>query len=109
MLSTTSSSPRRSDRRQRVLALALLTLGALITVATPASAQTIKLATLVPEGSIWDKAERELGAEIQKATSGRVKFQIYPGGVAGDEPDLMRKVRIGQLQAVLYSAPGLAD
>ncbi len=74
-----------------------------------AAAQTLKLATLVPEGSLWDKSERELGAALQSATAGRVKFQVYPGGVAGDEPDLLRKLRIGQLQAVLFSAPGLGD
>ncbi|NOT30231.1 MAG: TRAP transporter substrate-binding protein DctP [Planctomycetes bacterium] len=90
------------------MALALTTC-ALAAVTSPAAAQTLKLATLVPEGSLWDKSERELGAAIQKATGGRVKFQIYPGGVAGDEPDLLRKLRIGQLQAALFSAPGLGD
>lgn len=82
---------------------------ALVALAPVSAAQTLKLATLVPEGSIWDKSERELSAAIQGATENRVKFQIYPGGVAGDEPDLTRKLRIGQLQAVLYSAPGLGD
>jgi len=77
--------------------------------APAAEAQTLKLATLVPEGSIWDKCERELGAAIQAQTEGRVRFQIYPGGVAGDEPDLRRKLRIGQVQAVLFSSPGLGD
>jgi TRAP-type C4-dicarboxylate transport system substrate-binding protein len=110
-----SSCPRSSERRARAWAplallallgpLALLALG----LAPRAAAQTLKLATLVPEGSLWDKSERELGAAIQEATAGRVKFQIYPGGVAGDEPDLLRKLRVGQLQAALFSAPGLGD
>lgn len=82
---------------------------ALLAVATLGSAQTLKLATLVPEGSIWDKSTRELGAAIQGATAGRVKFQIYPGGVAGDEPDILRKMRIGQLQGGYFSASGLGD
>lgn len=100
-----SSSCLPSSRRL-VGALAAF---ALAFLAPLAAAQTFKLATLVPEGSIWDKSERELGAAIQAATQGRVKFQIYPGGVAGDEPDLLRKLRIGQLQAVLFSGPGLGD
>lgn len=100
-----SSSSPRSSRALRRAAGAL----ALAFLAPHLGAQTLKLATLVPEGSIWDKSERELGAAIQGATQGRVKFQIYPGGVAGDEPDLLRKLRIGQLQAVLFSAPGLGD
>lgn len=84
-------------------------LAALGLAAPIGAAQTLKLATLVPEGSIWDKSERELGAAIQSATSGKVKFQIYPGGVAGDEPDFLRKMRIGQLQGALFSASGLGD
>ncbi len=99
------SSYRRWNRAARTGAAAL----ALAVLAPLAAAQTLKLATLVPEGSLWDKSERELGAKIQAATGGRVKFQIYPGGVAGDEPDLLRKLRIGQLQAALFSAPGLGD
>jgi TRAP-type C4-dicarboxylate transport system substrate-binding protein len=102
MASTTSSSRRWNSLARAALALAAL-------AAPAAAAQTIKLATLVPEGSIWDKTERELGSAIQSATGGRVKFQIYPGGVAGDEPDFLRKIRIGQLQGALFSASGLGD
>ena len=75
----------------------------------PLGAQTIKLGTIVPEGSVWDKSVRQFGASVSKSTAERVKFQFYPGGVAGDEPDLLRKMRIGQLQAALISAPSLAD
>lgn len=98
----TCSFRRWSSRALAPAALLLLT-------ALPAAAQTLKLATLVPEGSVWDKSVRELGAAVQQATSGRVKFLIYPGGVAGDEPDVLRKMRIGQLQGGLFSASGLGD
>jgi TRAP-type C4-dicarboxylate transport system substrate-binding protein len=102
-----SSCPRWSERSRRLgPALALLLLPLLAGVAP---AQTLKLATLVPEGSLWDKAVRELGARLGSDTAGRVRFQVYPGGVAGDEPDLLRKLRAGQLQAALFSAPGLGD
>lgn len=100
-----SSSFRRWSSLPRTLAALL----AFALAGGTLAAQTLKLATLVPEGSIWDKAERELGAGIQGATGGRVRFQIYPGGAAGDEPDLLRKLRIGQLHAALFSAPGLGD
>lgn len=69
----------------------------------------LKIATLVPEGSLWDKALRRMGATIQEGTAGRVSLQIYPGGVAGDEPDLLRKMRIGQLHAAMLSSSGLGD
>ena len=78
--------------------------------APPARAQTtvVKLATLVPDGSVWDKILRSMGDQWSKETQGRVVLRIYPGGVAGDEPDIVRKMRIGQIQAAALSATGLA-
>ncbi len=87
--------------------LALLALSA---AAAPAAAETvIKLATLVPDGSVWDKALRRMGAEWSRATSGRVALRVYPGGVAGDEPDVIRKMRIGQIHAGTITISGLSE
>jgi len=72
-------------------------------------AQVVKLATLVPEGSVWDKALREMGAAWAAGTQNRVGLRVYPGGVAGDEPDVVRKMRIGQLQAAAVTTAGLAS
>jgi TRAP-type C4-dicarboxylate transport system substrate-binding protein len=86
---------------------------ALAAAFTPAAAlaqsSVIKLATLVPEGSVWDKALREMGAQWASGTQGRVALRIYPGGVAGDEPDVVRKMRLGQLQASAVTTAGLAS
>ncbi|MBI1795597.1 MAG: TRAP transporter substrate-binding protein DctP [Candidatus Eisenbacteria bacterium] len=93
-----------------VAVLALMS--ALVLMPSPAATQApvvIKLATLVPEGSVWDKAMREMGAEWSQATGGRVQLRVYPGGVAGDEPDVVRKMRIGQLQAGAITSAGLSD
>lgn len=103
-----NSSCRRSSSLRRLASVALLLVAGLAGAPAPA-AQTLKCATLVPEGSIWDKAEREFASKVQTATGGRVKFQFYPGGVAGDEPDFVRKMRLGQLQAGLMSSSGLGD
>ncbi len=73
----------------------------------PASAVSLKLATLVPEGSIWDKALREMGDQWKRETQGRVSLRIYAGGVAGSESDILRKMRIGQLQAATLTVTGL--
>jgi TRAP-type C4-dicarboxylate transport system substrate-binding protein len=82
---------------------------ALAPSAALAQPQVVKLATLVPEGSVWDKSMREMGADWSTATQGRVVLRVYPGGVAGDEPDLVRKMRIGQLQAAAVTTAGLAN
>ena len=103
-----NSSCRLSSSLRRLASAALLLLAGLASAPAPA-AQTLKCATLVPEGSIWDKAEREFASKVQSATGGRVKFQFYPCGVAGDEPDFLRKMRLGQLQSGLMSSSGLGD
>jgi TRAP-type C4-dicarboxylate transport system substrate-binding protein len=91
----------------------LLCLSAALAFAVPSGARAqgtvIKLATLVPEGSVWDKAMREMGSQWSTGTQGRVTLRIYPGGVAGDEPDVVRKMRLGQLQASAVTTAGLAS
>ena len=52
---------------------------------------------------------REMGADWARPPQNRVTLRVYPGGVAGDEPDLVRKMRIGQLQAAAMTTAGLAD
>ncbi len=99
----------------RFVPSALLAVAALVlpqAAAPPAAAQApqvVKLATLVPDGSVWDKALREMGAEWATSTQNRVTLRVYPGGVAGDEPDVVRKIRIGQLQAAAVTTAGLAS
>ena len=92
--------------------LLTLSLAAMITLAPRAAlaqVSVVKLATLVPEGSVWDKALRDMGTEWASSTQGRVTLRVYPGGVAGDEPDVVRKMRIGQLQAAAITTAGLAS
>ena len=57
----------------------------------------IKIATLAPEGTEWHGLLVELGQEWKKATDGEVRLRIYPGGVVGDERDMVRKIRFVQI------------
>jgi TRAP-type C4-dicarboxylate transport system substrate-binding protein len=72
---------------------------------------TIKLATIVPNGSSWHKGLTEMGAAWDTKTSGRVKLIVYPGGTQGDEASTIRMMRPGvdQLQANLLMSSGLAQ
>jgi TRAP-type C4-dicarboxylate transport system substrate-binding protein len=90
----------------RLIALALL---AAIFSAPPAQAQVLKLATLAPEGSPWHDVIVDIGESWKVASAGRVTLRVYAGGVAGDEPDMIRKMRVGQLQAAALSGAGLAQ
>lgn len=91
----------------RLAAVALLVATTL--AAAPARAAIlVKMATLVPAGSVWDKLLKDMGAEWQAATDGEVQLRVYAGGVAGDEPDVVRKMRIGQIHAAAFTVTGLA-
>ena len=68
----------------------------------------IKVATLAPQGSEYHKILQEMGAEWQKASNGRIVFRLYPGGVTGDDLDIIRKMRLGTLDAGLLTVGGLS-
>ncbi len=71
-------------------------------------AQTVlKLATLAPEGSSWMNLFHEWGRNIESKTAGKLKVKFYAGGVAGDERDVVRKMRLGQLNGAAVTAIGL--
>ncbi len=73
------------------------------------SAVIIKLATLAPEGSAWVQMLKAAADETQQKTGNAIQFKIYPGGVMGDERDMIRKMHIGQLQAAMLSSSSLAS
>lgn len=98
-----------TTRRSRVHR-ALTTGAVLALLALPAGAkETFKFATLAPQGSVWDTTLREMGARWAKESGGAVELRIYPGGVAGDEADVVRKMRIGQFQGAALTVTGLAE
>jgi TRAP-type C4-dicarboxylate transport system substrate-binding protein len=87
------------------LALALLPL---LLLASGLPAQTvIKLGSLAPADSPWDRALLKMALDWQTLSKGRVTVKVYSGGIAGDEPDMLRKMRINQLQAAALTGSGL--
>ena len=87
------------------LTMSVLLLGCV----TPAMPQTvIKMGTLAPDGSPWHQTLQSMGERWRKISAGQVKLVIYPGGVLGDEPDMVNKMRIGQIQAAGLSGAGLS-
>ncbi|HEX7081868.1 MAG TPA: TRAP transporter substrate-binding protein DctP [Gammaproteobacteria bacterium] len=104
--SSVSAAARRIARRvSTALALAAVGLGA----AGTAAAVELKLATVAPDGSHWMREMRAAAAEIKERTDGRVEIQFYPGGVMGNDAQVLRKIRIGQLQGGAFTAGGLAE
>jgi len=94
---------------KRTGTLALLTLLALVFTAAPAQAVTvIKIATVAPTGSAWMRIFNKMKARILKETKGEVKLKFYAGQVQGDERDVVRKIRTGQLQGGSFTTVGLS-
>lgn len=86
------------------------TLVVLLILLLPAQlpAETLKVATLSPDGTSWMRAMRAAGKEIAKRTHKRVELRFYPGGVMGNDKSVMRKIRVGQLQGGVV-VPGALD
>lgn len=79
-------------------------------LAASASAQSVlKLATVVPQGSVWDKNLKQMGDEWKDATGGRVSVTVFSGGSQGDEPTVLRKMRLDALQAAAFTNVGLGQ
>jgi len=98
-------------RRQTIKIFGPILLASLLIVQLAYGAEKsviIKLATLAPEGSSWMKTINALNVEVMKKTENRVQFRIYPGGVLGDEMDMLRKMKIGQIQGAALTSGGLS-
>lgn len=76
---------------------------------TPAFSLVIKLGTVAPEGSPWHNGMLEVAERWGTLSNGKVTLRIYAGGVAGDETDMLRKIRIGQLHAAALTSSSLVD
>jgi TRAP-type C4-dicarboxylate transport system substrate-binding protein len=114
-------APRRGDHRLEMhvnmktrfrqrLAGALAAAALVLLAGVPAGAQTVtvKMATMVPEGSSWHLILKQAAADWKKASNGRVNVVFFAGGVAGDDTDVVRKMKMGTLQGAVLTAVGVA-
>ncbi|UCF96923.1 MAG: TRAP transporter substrate-binding protein DctP [Spirochaetaceae bacterium] len=99
---------RRLRLYTRLYLLILLMALLLLLPGMSSAALTIKVASLVPEGSPWHRALIKIAGEWRKISNGQIQLKIYPGGIAGDETDAIRKMRINQIQAAMVTGKGLA-
>ncbi|MFW5875909.1 MAG: TRAP transporter substrate-binding protein [Myxococcota bacterium] len=107
----------RSNSKRRAFAgtLALAALSALVVVgggAPPADAQetfVMKVATVAPDGTPWEKQLRKFKKRIEKRTDGRVRVKMFMGGSLGGEKALVRRTAQGSIQVFGGSTAALGS
>jgi TRAP-type C4-dicarboxylate transport system substrate-binding protein len=67
----------------------------------------LKFGTLAPSGSVWVEVVQEIANQLSQKTKERIKWISYTGGVMGDEEEMIRKIRIGQLQGGGFTINGI--
>jgi TRAP-type C4-dicarboxylate transport system substrate-binding protein len=86
----------------------IATVVALAATVPLAHAEERRIATLAPEGSLWMKQMEKGAAKVKQATDGRITTKYYGGGSQGDEKDVIRKIRLKQLDGAALTSVGLA-
>ena len=69
----------------------------------------IRLGTLAPKGSSYHRALQEMGEKWKQAEGGGSSFTVFTDGTQGGEADMVRRMRVGQLNAALVSVVGLME
>jgi TRAP-type C4-dicarboxylate transport system substrate-binding protein len=101
------------NMRTSALSLLVLVLG----VALPGTARValakgdnhIRIATLAPRDSDFIRGFKRINYELRKSTRDEWSIQLYPSGIAGDEQDVIRKMRVGQMDATAVTSVGLSQ
>jgi len=77
--------------------------------AVAAAPVKVRLGTLAPKGSSYAKHLQVMGEAWRTAPGGGALLTIYPDGTMGSEADMVRRMRLGQLQAAMVTASGLSE
>ena len=100
---------------KRLLSLPLLVVVALAVsgILEPSAAQRrrankVKLGTIAPKNSVYHAVLMRMRQSWREISGGAVDLTVYPGGVAGDEVTMLRKMRVGQMQGALISGSGMS-
>ena len=85
------------------VAVALLASPALL----EAQRANLRLGTILPANSVWDRALKQMASDWQEATDGRVRLQVR--GTTGDEATIIRRMRLNNPQVAALTLPGLTE
>lgn len=91
-----------------VLAALILPGGIAAPAPSASGAIVLKIGSIAPSRSPWDKALQQVANDWERLSNGAVQVNIYPGSIAGSEQDMIRKMRLGVLQGGVFSSMGMA-
>lgn len=89
--------------------IAGLLLGSLLACNLLAADKQLRIGTLAPKNSLYHRQLLEVGEAWRNAQGPGAKYLVYPDGSQGGETDMVRRMRIGQLQGGLLSVVGLRE
>lgn len=69
----------------------------------------IRFAVLAPEGSTWMNLMRSFNDDLKQKSKGTLSFKIFPGGISGDEFDVIRKMRMNKIDSAGFTGVGLGQ
>jgi len=91
------------------LLLALLSLALLPVQSFAADKTRIKLGTLAPVGTSYEKSLKHMGESWRKDSAGAVELSIFAGGKLGGEAEMVGLMKVNSLQAAMFTAVGLME
>lgn len=77
--------------------------------ARAADAVPLRIGTVVPRNSLYHVQLMELGEAWRAAQGEGARYTVFTDGTQGGEAELVRRMRIGQLQGALISVVGLRE
>lgn len=80
---------------------------AIVVLAVGLQGAVIKIGSIAPNRSVWDLALDDLTRQWKDITHGAVQLKIYPGGIVGNESDMLTKMRLGTLGGGVFTTAGL--
>jgi TRAP-type C4-dicarboxylate transport system substrate-binding protein len=89
--------------------LAAVLLGSLLAINAQAAEKQLRIGTLATKNSLYHRQLMEVGEAWRNAQGAGSKYLVYTDGSQGGEADMVRRMRIGQLQGGLLSVAGLRE
>ena len=94
---------------QKIVLSLLISLVSCIVNISHAAESLLKIGSLVPKNSLYHRQLMEVGEAWKKSQTGTPRFNVFTDGSQGGEAEMVRRMRIGQLQAALLSVVGLRE